>query len=62
MAEAGDAIGVDLEALAVGALGDAAMSSPGPVDGFNETVEITIPQSTYDSRGRSSLGTVLPHQ
>ena len=50
-----DTTEIDLEALALGALNDAAMSDSGPVDGINETVEITVPQSTYSPRGRSPL-------
>ena len=57
VAEAADAIEIDLEALAVGPLCDVTMSSPAQMDGINETVEITLPQSTYNPRGRSQLRT-----
>ena len=49
---------MDLEALALGALSDVAMSDLGPVDDINEMVEITMPRSTYIPRGRSLLRTL----
>ena len=42
---------IDLEALAIGASGDVAMSDFGPVDAINETIEITLPQPTYNPQG-----------
>ena len=57
MAEATNAIGIDLEAVAMGALGDAAMFTSTPVD---ETVEITMPQPIYSPRGGPTPRTVSP--
>ena len=62
MARAGEAIGVDLEALAVRALGDAAMSSSGPFNAIDETLELTLPQPTYSPQARSSPSPVSPGQ
>ena len=51
-------MGPDVEALALRALSGVAMSDSGAVEGVNETVEITMPQSAYSPQGRSSLQTL----
>ncbi|KAF6217708.1 hypothetical protein HO133_006535 [Letharia lupina] len=63
-AEAGaeDAIGIDVEALALGALGDAAALSSEPVGGINETLEITLPPPIYSPQPRSPRRPVSPRQ
>ena len=62
MAGAGEALGVDLEALALGASGDAATFSPGPLVGIDETLELALPQPTCSSQARSSPSPVSPRQ
>ena len=62
VARAEEAIGVDLETLALGTLGDATMFNPGPVNGINETLEVTLPQPAYSPQGRSLLPPALPRQ
>lgn len=60
MAAGVESVGVDLETLALGAFGDVAMSSSGPFDSTNETLEITLPQPTYSPQTRSSQSPVSP--
>lgn len=55
-------MGIDLEALALGALGDAATFDLGPVDDINETIEITFPQPTHIPQARASAQAVSPFQ
>lgn len=61
VADAG-AVGVDLEALALGAIGDAPMFSSEPVGGVNETLDITLPQPTYSPQARTSRYPVASRQ
>ena len=61
-AGAEDAIGIDVEALALGALGDAAAFSSESVGGNNETLEIALPQPTYNQQARSPRRPVSPRQ
>ncbi|CAD6592931.1 MAG: hypothetical protein ASARMPREDX12_007127 [Alectoria sarmentosa] len=51
-----EAIGIDLEALTLGALGDVASFGSGPMDGINETVEIALPQPVYSPAANCNWG------
>ncbi|KAM0799852.1 hypothetical protein BDR22DRAFT_890124 [Usnea florida] len=48
-----EAVERDIEALALGALGGASMLNSGPMDGINETLDITLPQPAYTPAARS---------
>ena len=47
-------MGIDLEALTLGALGGVASFSSEPMNGINETLEIALPQPAYSPQARSS--------
>ena len=62
MARGVETVAVDLEALALGAPGDAAMFGSGPLTEVDETLEVTLPQPTDSSQARSSPSPVSPRQ
>ena len=57
-----EAIQADIEALALGALGEAAMFDSEALGGINETLEITLPQPTYSPQASSPQDPVSPRQ
>ncbi|CAF9941420.1 hypothetical protein IMSHALPRED_002568 [Imshaugia aleurites] len=54
-----EALGVDIEAVTIETLGDAAVLTSEPEDGINETHEITLPRPTSGPGTRSSLCSVF---